>query len=412
MEHSSIDFSSLTIVDEQLVAGGEITLAQLWLVQDNDNIHGPYLESDLRSFLLINGEMCEHLMVCNMLEEKWLAVFQARAFQRRKPQLISETDLTQNQEFYLANQAQKTGPYTSDQIKELIELGNLLMSDSISTDKGKTWLKVYQHAEFDRRDLDAHENLPINPRLNPNQMNKLSLIKSEEIDALAGLAYLKNKKINGIDQDIDPDHSFKNKKAVAQSSNTTPFNYQKYGLVIGIFLMVGVLALSSLGSKKPDQLSLNREKASRKIASIKNNNEDRKADSNIDQNINSVESQSRPPKSNFKPIHKKTFKPNVVRKNSNAKKVRIPRSPIRGVTQLSRNNNNQRNRDYEQDQAVEMDERMIDPRDEFKDDRSPAAKSNDPYSNNYQDERYEADQAMRDLHRDVEADFQSLGNEF
>ncbi|MFN8369670.1 MAG: hypothetical protein U0T83_03490 [Bacteriovoracaceae bacterium] len=101
------------------------------------------------------------------------------------------------QQFYLLKGHTKVGPYTQAEINQLITKKELIYTDLISTNEGKSWIKIFENPYFDRRKT-SREDLPVNPtddsflHSNLEVLAKLNIQASGEENAqdiLAGFAY-------------------------------------------------------------------------------------------------------------------------------------------------------------------------------------------------------------------------------
>jgi hypothetical protein len=104
--------------------------------------------------------------VYNLVIEEWKDFFSTAEFQRRKPKLVPAQNLIQNDDFYILEKGQKSGPFSLEQVKNKVETCEIVVSSEVSVDEGKTWIKLYEHHEFDRRLHKNQEDLPFQPEQN------------------------------------------------------------------------------------------------------------------------------------------------------------------------------------------------------------------------------------------------------
>ena len=76
----------------------------------------------------------------------------------------STLDLKIASSFHLLKHGQKDGPYTVEDLKNMIKERELLLTDEVSGNNGKSWLKLFMLPDFDRRSNPAeHDELPFRP---------------------------------------------------------------------------------------------------------------------------------------------------------------------------------------------------------------------------------------------------------
>lgn len=150
--------SRLVLTDSKIKTES-IPIGELVEVEFGGDVWSPIWQSHLKSHLDAFKELQKHIRLREFCSNQdWMHVSQHPFFQKR----FQEPDPSVPQEtvgnlFYLLKGGLKVGPFTKDQIEQKINRFDLMMTDSISTDMGKTWIKVYQIPEFDRR-LNQNEN--------------------------------------------------------------------------------------------------------------------------------------------------------------------------------------------------------------------------------------------------------------
>ena len=192
----NIDLKPLTDED---IKQGQFTLRDLWMVKlaGKDPV-GPYHTHQLKEYAHKFQMMFEDAQVYNLEDDKWADMFKVSAFQRRKPQLVSVQNLMPGQDFYVLYNGQKEGPYGQDKIQLLLDKGHIHPSTQISLDKGKSWIKLYEHHAFDRRSKKSNQELPFKPTediLAKVQKSKDKILKKQKSsnaakDAIVELAYV------------------------------------------------------------------------------------------------------------------------------------------------------------------------------------------------------------------------------
>lgn len=175
----------------------------------------------------------------NYHEKVFKNLFEIGSFQRRRPKLI-ENDIpiiSDNDEFYLLIRGQKKGPLKKDEIKNLLDTKEILLTDLISTNAGHSWSKVYQIEDFDRRNSKDSDSLPGLPRkevfdISPENLNN----GNTSIEAMTGLAYLGNIK-KGKAQEREKEQNLEN-----EIKKNNPMNV--YKIVLGVSI-IGIVYLGN-----------------------------------------------------------------------------------------------------------------------------------------------------------------------
>lgn len=171
------------------------TLTDLWMVKDpNNKIYGPYDTHSLRKYAQRYEALFENTKVYNLDNEQWLETFNTGHFQRRKPALVKAQSLLKKDEYFLLLNGQKDGPHTQKQVQALLDGGHILPSVQISLDSGDSWIKLFEHHQFDRRTKKSNQELPFVPTkdiLDHIAQTKNRVKKTNETqDAIAGLAFI------------------------------------------------------------------------------------------------------------------------------------------------------------------------------------------------------------------------------
>ncbi|MCF8060245.1 MAG: hypothetical protein K9K67_13170 [Bacteriovoracaceae bacterium] len=133
---------------------------------------------------------------------EWQEIYHHQFFQRRKPQLLNSEEFpSEIESAYILIEGQKSGPFSGQELNELIGNQEILLTDQVSFDGGRVWLKLYEYEEFDRRD-HTQNSLPESPGWDIFKESNTE-IESElknptdaqqEEEAIAGLAFLENLK--------------------------------------------------------------------------------------------------------------------------------------------------------------------------------------------------------------------------
>ncbi|MDA9793068.1 DUF4339 domain-containing protein, partial [Bacteriovoracaceae bacterium] len=217
-----IDLAPIT---EEEVAQKNLPLESLWLVNYQDEIFGPFEQQELKAYSLVHDIIFEEAQVCNIADGKWIIFYECGPFQRRRPQIVDAAAFAESENFYYIKQGQKIGPISFHELKAVVDSLELTSTDQISSN-GRTWIKIYQHPEFDRRDFE--DKLPFKKPIEDSFMSSnLELIQSNlrnsNEDALADLAYIGHKRDKGFTHDLDVHQSFNFKKQESE-----PIDYSKF----------------------------------------------------------------------------------------------------------------------------------------------------------------------------------------
>jgi hypothetical protein len=166
----------------------------------------------------------ETLQVRNIDQAEFQNVFEHPLFQRRKPQVIeniNDENITSEQQYYIIQNAQKSGPFNMVQITTFIDNKELIMNDMISLNAGSSWQKLYATPGFDRRELKPGEDLPRIPETHVMKIgssdSRNNDVITEATSSLAYLSNLKKGKIANIDLDQLDASELKKKKIIGNS---------------------------------------------------------------------------------------------------------------------------------------------------------------------------------------------------
>ncbi len=193
-----LDNIKLQSLTEEEIVNEEYTLESLWILKCGQQQIGPFHTVQLKEYSEKNHDFFESIEATNLLKEHFILFYQNVEFQRRKPSLVQSSSLVKDSSFHILKNGQKEGPFDFNDIESRIKSRDVSLGDLLSVDKGQTWIKIYEHHQFDRRSRAKASELPFSPNDTINQKtiksNKESLLKAqkkkEEEDALAGLAFL------------------------------------------------------------------------------------------------------------------------------------------------------------------------------------------------------------------------------
>ena len=204
-------------LSELEVVNSDYEIEKIYEVSQEGQSLGLFYGQDLKQYLQENEEveLTPESLVRKYNEDEWQNLFDHPYFQRRKPQIVEEEPeaLEGDEEFYLLDEGQKTGPYEKGQILTMLMRKEVLFTDMISMDKGYTWNKIFQIENFDRRFMGEEEHLPEIPT------NKVFSFSTEEVyknlqerknietetDAIAGFAYFGQVQNGNVSENEDTD---------------------------------------------------------------------------------------------------------------------------------------------------------------------------------------------------------------
>jgi hypothetical protein len=152
--------------------------------------------TSLKTFSLDNELSAKSIEIKNIDSSEWISMFEHPLLQRRRPQLVSLSQLDQDSdlEFYILKHGQKTGPFEKVDLVSLLDAREILLTDMVSYNGGHTWMKLYQVENFDRRTLKKSEQLPGIPRNILERETETYIANNPEAEAISSLAYLSNAK--------------------------------------------------------------------------------------------------------------------------------------------------------------------------------------------------------------------------
>lgn len=254
---------NLEIVSEQEVMEKNIPLEQLWLVEADGDIHGPYFRESLDQLSEKYPDFFEITRVCNIADGKWQNFFESNAFQRRKPQIVDASSFDPESTFYYLVSGQKHGPIGFEKLCQMVESGEIKKQDQFCV-KGKPWMKIYQHPEFDRRSQSI--DLPFKrPNDDDFLVSNLEIMQNQKInhdeDTIINLAFLDKQK-DGHSFNYDPVTTFNFVKEDKPSFNYSEFFKSKTISYSAGFAFVLICLIVMFGSSSDPK-----NMASRKIAS-------------------------------------------------------------------------------------------------------------------------------------------------
>ncbi len=171
MSNAKHPIDLLKPLSDEIIAQKGFELADIWVVKLGDDVKGPFHTKQIWQVAEKYPDYMPSLVVCNLNDETWQGFYQAKAFQRRQFSVSKDSQPSENKPILIFKDGQKYGPIQIPELEKEIENGKFLRSDLLSSDKGRTWIKIYEHPHFDRRSHQG-ERLPLSPQNNSFQVSK------------------------------------------------------------------------------------------------------------------------------------------------------------------------------------------------------------------------------------------------
>lgn len=256
------DFKDLHPLSDEDIAEIGIMLSDLWMLKANEQMYGPFSTKTLKEHSEQHEESYLDVVAYNLDNEQWKPFFKVTQFQRRKPKLVSMQSLTTPDSFHLLINGIKEGPFTLVQIKEMAQKKKIPLNIEASTDKGESWIKLFDHHEFDRRLEKNKDELPFAPiqsvfdeetvKIKKELLSSACAKAKEEEDAIVGIAFIghgndKGQKIKTFphvdSKSTGAKHkSYSDKNKIIATYNETKFNLKNSAIaVVGIFVLFTVI---------------------------------------------------------------------------------------------------------------------------------------------------------------------------
>lgn len=222
------------LFSEEEIINNNVDRGQIFELKDEEGaVLGFVAMNVFKSYTAIYEEESQNFSVRNIDSDDWTKVFEHPIFQRRKPQVVAQNPIIDNdQQFFILQQGQKTGPYKKEELIQMLDDKDLLLTDMVSYNSGYTWMKLFQLENFDRRVLKESEQLPGVPLEAINHSNDQVINLSPATEAISSLAYLSNvKRGKSIERD-----------------NVQNFQAEKVGKNSGMGMHKWLLVISIIGT--------------------------------------------------------------------------------------------------------------------------------------------------------------------
>lgn len=149
-------------IDE--VQGGKHQRHDILELLITQKVYGPFSSIALASFFDQNPQVLLNSEMRVYGQEKFFPTIETKKFQRRKEDApIERPELNKGINTYLLIEGQKKGPFQVQEVHQLLIEKKIIFTDLICTDEDPHWCKIYEYPDFDRRRIQAQENLPHQP---------------------------------------------------------------------------------------------------------------------------------------------------------------------------------------------------------------------------------------------------------
>ncbi|MGI4992764.1 hypothetical protein ACRXCV_09050 [Halobacteriovorax sp. GFR7] len=235
------------LLTKEQISGGLYEPNEVYFIKDGDKELGPFWQEDLKEFIEDYSLFNQSVFVKSMLEEQWSMITAHPLFQRRKPEIIKEFQIDEDDQFFILKNNKKDGPYKSSEIMAMLDSLELLYTDFISVDQGQSWGTIHEFEVFDRRSR-SNESLPDSPQghifknsiLDADKAMALAKKDSDDREFIYDLAYIGNQKLNPNKASID-DFEQKEKSDPATMIRLGTFA-ASFVLVVAVFFVFSKLS--------------------------------------------------------------------------------------------------------------------------------------------------------------------------
>ena len=228
------DFIGL-VLDENQIEKNQLPLEELFYLRFKEKTLGPVWSQNLKEFLKIhNHQLAENVHIRTFSGTEWTNLFEHPLFTRRKPQVLTENNLKGDELIHVLEHGMQVGPYHLDTIRNKIQQNELILTDMLSTDSGKTWQPIYKFDVFDRRNKSTSA-LPAAPSNISEQIENLQTVETSNFSPIADLYNVRPK----VNQNDFTKQVLNNSKKMLRNR---PFAI----LMVLIIGLVGLIALTDL----------------------------------------------------------------------------------------------------------------------------------------------------------------------
>jgi hypothetical protein len=191
----------LAPLSEEHIAKEQIESSELWMIKDRQGqMLGPFDTQSIKEYASQHEYLFEDSVAYNLEDEEWKPFFKVAKFQRRKPKLVPMQGLMSSDSFLVLFNGEKKGPFTLAQIQKFVDDKKIALNVQVSLDEGESWIKLYEHHEFDRRLKKNVDDLPFVPESEVfdhaqeavHNKTGIRTKADDEEDAIVGLAFMSN----------------------------------------------------------------------------------------------------------------------------------------------------------------------------------------------------------------------------
>lgn len=143
--------TTIKILSPEEIQRLKIEKGDLWYFLVGSRPEGPYCTDDVMNLIREHHEFPIEINISNLENSKWVPLYHTPPFQSfLKSQKRGGKNYSLNDKVYLLVNGQRNGPYGYDNLVQKLNNHQLLLSDLISNDEGKTWGKICEHPFFNR----------------------------------------------------------------------------------------------------------------------------------------------------------------------------------------------------------------------------------------------------------------------
>lgn len=210
------------LLTKKQVSAGLYEPNEIYYIKDSGKELGPFWQEDLKEFIDDYGLLNQNVFTKSLEDNEWVAVTSHPLFQRRRPEIVKELQIDEDDQFLILKNGKKQGPFTGNEVNAKLDKLEILHTDLVSVDNGMSWGTIYEFEIFDRRTRN-NTSLPDAPQghvfqnsmLDADRAMALSEKDKDDREFIYDLAYIGNQKLNPNKAQID---DFKQKENIDNSS--------------------------------------------------------------------------------------------------------------------------------------------------------------------------------------------------
>lgn len=240
------------LLTKKQISAGLYEPNEVYYIKDSGKELGPFWQEDLKEFIDDYGLLNQNVLAKSLNDSDWTPVTSHPLFQRRRPEIVKEFKIDEDDQFFLLKNGKKDGPFTSNEVNAKLDKLEVLHTDLVSVDNGISWGTIYEFEVFDRRTRD-NQSLPESPQGHVFQNSMLdadramAVSKKDQGDRefIYDLAYIGNQKLNPNKPQID---DFEQKE---QTDNTAMFRLAAFAFSFIVVAAVFFTFSNFSGSPEP-----------------------------------------------------------------------------------------------------------------------------------------------------------------